>query len=184
MKTLRLSLLLLFVSSTFFLGAQKATKAGPKPASAQPSTHTAETLNWLTDINQVNNLSLSTGKPVFLFFTGSDWCGWCKKLQNDVFSKKEFIRWANDNVILMEADFPRFKALPAELSKQNSELQNTFGVQGYPTIWMFHLTPNANGQGYTVKNASSLGYPQGAEAGREQVKFLKDADAALVKIKQ
>lgn len=155
-----------------------AQKKGAKPLAA-PST----SLTWLTDINEVNRLSLSTGKPVFLFFTGSDWCGWCKKLQKDVFAKQEFIQWANKNVILMEADFPRFKTLPPELSKQNNELQNSFGVTGYPTVWIFQLTPNENGQGYTVKDASSLGYPVGAVPGQEEQKFLGDANAAIGKFK-
>lgn len=155
-----------------------------KKAAAQKTPAAEKGLTWYTDVNEVNKLSLSTGKPVFLFFTGSDWCGWCKKLQNDVFSKKEFVQWANKNVILMEADFPRGKALSPELTKQNNELQNNFGVRGYPTIWMFHLTPGENGQGYTIKDAGSLGYPQGSEPGKEEVKFLADAAAVMEKIKK
>lgn len=172
MRHLLLTLLLI---TGFTVAAQTAKK---------PVAVKTETLTWLTDINEVNRLSLSTGKPVFLFFTGSDWCGWCKKLQADVFSKQEFIQWAGKNVILMEADFPRFKALPPELSKQNNELQNTFGVKGYPTVWLFQLTPNPDGQGYTVKDASSLGYPVGAVPGKEEQKFLTDANTILAKIKK
>jgi len=33
---------------------------------------------WHTDVNKAINLSVQTGKPLFFFFTGSDWCGWCK----------------------------------------------------------------------------------------------------------
>lgn len=175
MKKMRYVLLTLIL-----IGGFAATAQSPKKTVAAKT----ETLTWFTDINEVNRLSLSTGKPVFLFFTGSDWCGWCKKLQADVFSKQEFIQWAGKNVILMEADFPRFKALPPELSKQNNELQNTFGVKGYPTIWIFQLTPNADGQGYSVKDASSLGYPVGSVPGKEEQKFLTDANAALAKFKK
>ena len=33
-----------------------------------------------------------------LFFTGSDWCGWCMRLQREVFLTPEFTKWAKDNV--------------------------------------------------------------------------------------
>ena len=70
-----------------------------------------------------------------LFFTGSDWCGWCIRLQKEVFYKPEFIEWANDNVVLVDIDFPRNKSKQsAELQQQNNLLQQQFGIQGYPTI--------------------------------------------------
>ena len=70
-----------------------------------------------------------------LFFTGSDWCGLCIRLQKEVFYKPEFIEWANKNVILVDIDFPRNKInQTAEIQNQNNLLQQQFGVQGYPTI--------------------------------------------------
>ena len=92
-------------------------------------------LEWNTDVNKAVNLSIQTGKPLFFFFTGSDWCGWCKRLQREVFFKPEFAVWANKNVVLVELDFPRRTKLSAELQKQNRELQQMFGVRGYPSIW-------------------------------------------------
>ena len=77
-----------------------------------------------------------------LFFTGSDWCGWCIRLQTEVFKKPEFATWAKDNVVLVELDFPRRTALSAELTAQNNELQQFFAVQGYPTVWFVNATTN------------------------------------------
>ena len=51
-------------------------------------------LVWHTDVNKAINISVQTGKPLFFFFTGSDWCGWCKKLVREVFVKPEFKKWA------------------------------------------------------------------------------------------
>src|ERR1041384_4506447 len=76
-------------------------------------------LVWLTDVIKANELSQKTKKPIFAFFTGSDWCGWCIKLQKEVFAKEEFIKWAKENVVLLELDFPRMKQLPPELVQQN-----------------------------------------------------------------
>ena len=96
-------------------------------------------LEWHTDVNKAINMSVQSGKPLLFFFTGSDWCGWCKRLQKEVFFKPEFAIWANKNVVLVELDFPRRTKLSAELQKQNRGLQQMFGVRGYPTIWF--VTP-------------------------------------------
>ncbi len=151
-------------------------------AASQLSAQTDEkkdTLVWYTDYLTVHEISKASNKPIFAFFTGSDWCGWCHKLQRDVFAKKEFIDWANKNVVLLELDFPRKKQLPEGLVQQNYSLQQQFGVRGYPTIWMFYSTKDEVTNGFQLTALGSLGYPQGAEMGKEEVKFLSDANAIL-----
>jgi protein disulfide-isomerase len=95
----------------------------------------AQELTWQTDMNKALEISKKSKKPLFLFFTGSDWCGWCIRLQKEVFKTPEFAKWAKDNVILVELDFPRSTPQQPEIKKQNAELQQTFAVQGYPTVW-------------------------------------------------
>lgn len=142
-----------------------------------------DALVWQTDLLKAQGLSEKEGRPIFAFFTGSDWCGWCNKLQKDVFAKPEFIAWAKKNVILLELDFPRRKQLPPELIQQNTSLQQTFGVQGYPTIWMFTMTKDEAAKKYNISPLGSLGYPRGAEPGQEQTKFLSEANNILTKSK-
>jgi protein disulfide-isomerase len=95
----------------------------------------AQELKWETDINKAISVSNKTKKPMLLFFTGSDWCGWCIRLQNEVLKKPEFAKWANENVILVELDFPRRAPQSDEIKTQNAGLQQAFGIQGYPTVW-------------------------------------------------
>jgi thiol-disulfide isomerase/thioredoxin len=85
----------------------------------QTSSKVENGLLWYTSLQEAHELSLKSKKPIFAFFTGSDWCGWCKRLQANVFSKQAFIDWAKNDVILLELDFPRGKALSPELSNQN-----------------------------------------------------------------
>lgn len=92
-------------------------------------------LTWHTNIDKAMAISNKEKKPLMLFFTGSDWCGWCIRLQKEVFYKKEFVKWAQENVVLVELDFPRNKQLEPALQQQNYSLQNAFRVQGYPTVW-------------------------------------------------
>jgi thioredoxin-related protein len=157
----------------FLLGMQ-VTVMAQTPAAA------SEGLTWHTDFAKAREISDTKKIPIFAFFTGSDWCGWCHKLQANVFAKPEFVEWAKKNVVLLELDFPRRKQLAPEIAQQNRSLQQAFKVAGYPTIWMFYVTadPN-NSQNINLAALGSLGYPQGAEAGKEEVKFLEDANAVL-----
>jgi thioredoxin-related protein len=135
-------------------------------------------LTWYTDLEKAIEVSNSTKKPVFGFFTGSDWCGWCHKLQRDVFAKNAFIEWAKKNVVLLELDFPRNKQLPAELAQQNQNLAKQFQVQGFPTVWYFNGSKDKSGK-RNLTPLGSHGYPSGAEKGKEELRFLADAEAIL-----
>jgi len=139
-------------------------------------------LNWYTDVNKAQEASRKLKKPIFAFFTGSDWCGWCHKLEREVFAKPEFVSWAEKNVVLLELDFPRRKQLPKELMEQNMSLQQAFQVQGYPTIWIFDLEKDTEKK-FRISPLGSLGYPAGAEPGKEEVKFLSNANSILAKKK-
>ena len=119
----------------------------------------AQELTWHTDVNKASELSIKTKKPLMLFFTGSDWCGWCIRLQKEVFKQAEFVKWANDNVILVELDFPRRKQLSPELTKQNNELQQMFVVRGYPTVWF--VTPALLDGKMSFNRLGSTGYVAG-----------------------
>ena len=62
----------------------------------------AQDLVWNTDIVKATAESKKSKKPILLFFTGSDWCGWCIKLQKEVFTTDTFKKWAKENVVLLE----------------------------------------------------------------------------------
>lgn len=100
----------------------------------------AQELTWHTDLDKAITVSKKTKKPLLLFFTGSDWCGWCIRLQKEVLKTPEFEQWAKDNVVLVELDFPRRTPQLPEIQKQNMELQQFFQVQGYPTVWLVNAT--------------------------------------------
>jgi protein disulfide-isomerase len=135
-------------------------------------------LTWYTDVNKVYEVSNKTHKPVFAFFTGSDWCGWCHRLENNVYSKPGFKEWAKKNVILLELDFPRNKKLPDELMQQNAGLQQFFNVQGYPTVWIFNMAKDDKTKKFNISALGSLGYPQ-SEPGKEEATFLANANSIL-----
>ena len=134
-------------------------------------------LTWYTDINKAYDVSKKLKKPIFAFFTGSDWCGWCHKLEANVFHKPGFQQWAKQNVILLELDFPRRTQLPKAQAEQNAGLQQAFQVQGYPTIWIFNLDKDKAGK-FNITALGSLGYPDG-QRGQEEPTFIANANKVL-----
>jgi len=116
-------------------------------------------LTWHTNIDKAMEISKKEKKPLMLFFTGSDWCGWCIRLQKEVFYKKEFVKWAKDNVVLVELDFPRKKQLEPTLQQQNYSLQSAFQVQGYPTVWFVNSDTKEGKTNFT--QLGSTGYVAG-----------------------
>ena len=107
---------------------------------------------WLTDYAKAQAEAKTSHKLVLLNFTGSDWCGWCIRLDREVFSRPEFKDYASKNLVLMEADFPRTKAQPATVKRQNEELATQYQVIGFPTIVVL------NGEGRKI---GELGYMPG-----------------------
>ena len=136
-----------------------------------------EELTWYTSLEEAHELSKEQGKPIFGFFTGSDWCGWCIRLQKDVFAKPDFITWANENVILLELDFPKRTAQSDELKQQNRDLQAAFGVRGYPTIWIFNSEKDESTGKMNLSALGKLGYM------KNETVFIKEANKILGKEK-
>ncbi len=137
----------------------------------------AQELTWQTDMNKAMELSKKEKKPLLLFFTGSDWCGWCMRLQKEVMKTPEFTKWATDNVILVELDFPRNTPQSPEIKKQNMELQQTFAIQGYPTVWFVNASKK-DGK-INLEKLGSTGYVAGGPsvwlAGANQILSKKKA---------
>jgi thioredoxin-related protein len=113
----------------------------------------AAELTWLTDVDKAVKRAATEKKLVLLDFTGSDWCGWCKKLDADVWQTAEFATYAKKNLVLVELDFPRTKPLPEELKKANAALRDKYQVKGYPTLVFL------NGKGQKV--GEHVGYLKG-----------------------
>ena len=117
-------------------------------------------LTWHTDINEASAIAKKENKPMMLFFTGSDWCGWCVRLQKEVFKTAEFEAWAKANVVLVELDFPRSTPQSEALKTQNRNLQQQFAVRGYPTCWF--VRPEKMNDGKTnLVQIGSKGYEAG-----------------------
>ena len=124
------------------------------------SIQAQEELTWHTDMSKATDISIKENKPMFLFFTGSDWCGWCIRLQKEVFKTPEFIKWAKDNVVLVELDFPRKNEQTDAVKMQNAQLQQQLLVRGYPTVWFVSAAKTAEAK-VNLTALGSTGYVAG-----------------------
>ncbi len=89
---------------------------------------------WITSFTRAKAIAREHNKLILADFTGSDWCGWCIKLDEEVFEKKAFKDWARNRVVLLKVDFPRkTRQDPAEKAA-NKDLAKQYHITGYPTI--------------------------------------------------
>ena len=142
--------------TSYTISAQASATSAQVTAPEQ--TYTAENPGWLVNLDEAYALSKATGKPIMANFTGSDWCGWCKKLTSSVFVHDAFKKWAEQNVILLEIDAPRRKYIPESVKTQNAGLQQAFKVQGYPTVWVFNMNKDPTTNQYTIEAIGKTGY--------------------------
>ena len=102
----------------------------------------SDSLDWKTNLEEALEIAKKENKAVLINFTGSDWCKWCFKLSDEVFSQDEFAAYADKNLVLVKIDFPRNISQTNETKKYNQTLAQRYGIQGFPTI----LIMNTQGQ--------------------------------------
>ena len=101
-----------------------------------------EARDWDTDFGEASARAKEQGMYMLLDFSGSDWCGWCIKLDEEVFSRNAFQTFAKDSLVCVLLDFPRRKPQSDRLKEQNQALAQRYGVQGFPTVLI--LSPDGD----------------------------------------
>lgn len=126
-----------------FLGASLAALVAVAAGAAEPAYVNGARVDgatpgeWTHDWDAATAAARKDGKPVFVNFTGSDWCPWCKVLERQVFSQAEWGAWASNHVYLVRLDFPNDKSLvPEKYRDRNRELARRYKVSGYPTCYL------------------------------------------------
>ncbi len=128
----KLITLALFLATIALVAAPKADIDGAKKGV------------WTMDYDSVLKAAEKDDAPILMLFTGSDWCGWCKLLDEKVLSKPEWIEYAQKTLYLAYIDFPQDeKLVPEKYKKRNQELQEEFEIEGYPTILLLDAKGNS-----------------------------------------
>ena len=142
---------------------------------------------WTTNYAQAQKDAAKTGKSLLMDFSGSDWCGWCIKLDEEVFAHDVFKEAVTKDFVPVLLDYPRDKSkIPADVQAQNERLMDKYAIafKGYPTV----ILADAKGRPY-----ATTGYQAGGpeaylkhlaefrQKGVEIAKYLKQAEAPDLK---
>ena len=124
---------------------------------------------WIEDFEAAKKEAAAGGKYILLAFSGSDWCGWCMKLDEEVFSKKEFVEGASKEYVLVLIDSPRDEAILSKKAKeQNPKLIEKYEIEGFPSV----LVMDAEGN-----KLKQTGYRKGGAEG--YLKHLAEIKTAI-----
>lgn len=118
---------------------------------------------WYRNLDLAKELAEKEKKHILVNFTGSDWCGWCHKLRDEVFEQPEFFEFVQNELVLVRFDFPKSFSLPAGEESYNKKMLNQYGVRGFPSIFLL------DHKGKTVKR---LGYEAGGA--QNYISMLQD----------
>ena len=92
---------------------------------------------WLTNYDDALDKAEQEGKSLLLYFSGSDWCRPCILLKKNVFETKEFINFAEANLILAMFDFPAHEEnqLEPDQIEHNEKMAELYNPKGnFPHI--------------------------------------------------
>jgi len=93
-------------------------------------------LPWATNYDEAMTTA-SDDRPLLISFAGSDWCKPCIMLTREIFETEEFQSYAQDNLVLVLADFPRLKKnkLSEEQTMANEKLAKMYNQEGsFPLV--------------------------------------------------
>ena len=116
----------------------------------------AKTTTWLDNYAAAQAMAKKMHRPILVCFSGSDWCPWCVKMEQEIFSQSAFMDYASTNLILFVADFPEQKKMPDKIARQNEALLAKYNKEEmFPTV----LLLDADG-----KVLAQTGYQEGGAA--------------------
>ena len=122
---------------------------------------------WLTNLDKAKALAKKEKKMILVEFTGSDWCPPCIALNKNVFNTAAFNKYAKENLVLVEFDFPQNKSkISKEQAAYNTAQKKKFGIRSYPSVYLL----DANGKQLLKK----VGYGRGTSC-ESYIKALKNA---------
>lgn len=124
--------------------------AKPADDAAKPKAKRGADGRFLTNHQAALKLAKELNRPVFAFFTGSDWCPVCQRMQKEVLMTPAFRAWAERSVVLLELDSPN-KEQPKVLKEQITALKRQYGVNAFPTVHLLSAT-----DGKTLGNIRGL----------------------------
>lgn len=143
--------------------------------SIMAATSTPE--GFTDDLDAAIAASKKSGKTVYAVFSGSDWCYWCKVLEQGYLSKKDFVKEASKKLELVFIDTPRDKSVLSDKARENNPaLVKKYGIRGFPTVMFIAQDGSATKASRPAKNVSPKEYAK--QLAKEAKAFAKSNKAS------
>ena len=143
--------------------------------SIMAATSTPE--GFTDDLDAAIAASKKSGKTVYAVFSGSDWCYWCKVLEQGYLSKKDFVKEASKKLELVFIDSPRDKSMLSDKARENNPaLVKKYGIRGYPTVMFIAQDGSGAKASRPAKNISPKEYAK--QLAKEAKAFAKTNKAS------
>lgn len=116
---------------------------------------------WMNDFEAAKKIAQEKHQCMLVNFSGSDWCGPCIRLHKEIFDSEAFLAMAKDQLVLVNADFPRLKKnqLPKTQQQQNEKLADMYNAAGnFPSTVLVNETGKVLKvwDGYPKKGAAAF----------------------------
>lgn len=121
---------------------QKVLSSLPQKAEDSAEYETGS-INWLYSYDEALNKARQENKPIMMDLY-TEWCGWCKKLDEETYQDKRIIE-ASRNLISLKID-----------AEKNSDIAERYNVGGYPTILFINSLGDILGGGSGFRTADEL----------------------------
>lgn len=135
---------------------------------------------WTVDLKRAQKSAKESGKKLLILFTGSDWCHWCKKLSEEVFSKPEFEQEVVKLFVPVKLDFPSKVKFPEAVRKSYKAEMERYDIRGFPTV----ILSDAEGNAFAVCGYSSGGEGPYLEMLRGLIAEKEELDAKARELKE
>ncbi len=108
---------------------------------------------WEPNFTEALKTAKQKNELILVNFSGSDWCGPCMRMRNEIFESTTFSQMADTSLVLVNADFPRNKKnqLSHQLVEQNDMLADKYNPNG-----SFPYTVLINADGKVIKKWDGL----------------------------
>mgnify|MGYP006292651437 CR=1 FL=1 len=105
----------------------------PAVSCSSGDTATAGGLNWQPDVYTAFETAEEEGKHVLLYLN-ADWCGYCRKLEAEIFTDPEVIDELGDAFVWVKLD--------GDKDPDGQRFKNKFNVRGYPAVFILDSDEN------------------------------------------
>ena len=111
--------------------AAKEAQNDEEDDEAKSSSKKSSSFRWAKRLNSTLEKAKEEDLPVMVLFTGTSWCGFCVKLEDEVLSKREFKRLASGKMLGVKYECPSAGKYETAEGDKMAKKYNVRGVPHY-----------------------------------------------------